>query len=160
MRPLSTGLLFLLLSVTFIHPVQGQGDGAKSSATYPVDKIDSKYRGLVQRGRMLEAKGRLSEAQAAYEQALVVKRYEAESYYVLLDIGRVQYKRGAYAAAVKTLTDYVGKMEIELKVQRGEMVPPGALFIPGYTEEGLRKLMADKKEAEALITASQARLTQ
>jgi hypothetical protein len=51
-------------------------------------------------------------------------------------------------------------MEIELKVQRGEMVPPGALFIPDYTEEGLRKLMADKKEAEALITASQARLTQ
>ncbi len=79
------------------------------------------------------------------------------SYYVLLDIGRVQYKLGQYNAAITTLEDYQ-KIIIEIKVEKGEMIPPGGLIIPAYTEQGMKELLSDKQEADALIKDSKARM--
>lgn len=80
------------------------------------------------------------------------------SYYVLLDIGRVQYKLGRYKAAITTIEDYLQKIIIEIKVEKGEMLPPGGLIIPAYTEQGMKELLSDKQEAEALLQASKARM--
>jgi hypothetical protein len=80
------------------------------------------------------------------------------SYYVLLDIGRVQYKIGDCKAAIRISEDYLEKIAIELKVQKGEMMPPGGLIIPAYTEQGIKEILADKAEAETIIAASKARL--
>ena len=119
---------------------------------------DDEYDVLVADGRKLEGLGKFRQALQKFHRASQVKRYEMPSYYVLLDIGRTQYKLGKYAEAVKSLEEYLRAIEIELKVERGEMMPPGGLIIQGYTEQGFKQLSENKAEAEALIVASKSRL--
>ncbi len=38
------------------------------------------------------------------------------------------------------------------------MLPPGGLIIPAYTEQGMKELLSDKQEADALIKDSKARM--
>ncbi len=119
---------------------------------------DDEYDVLVADGRKLEGLGKFGQALQKFHRALQVKRYEMPSYYVLLDIGRTQYKLGKYAEAVKSLEEYLRAIETELKVEKGEMMPPGGLIIPGHTEQSLKELSENKAEAEALLVASKSRL--
>ena len=153
---LSVMVVFLVANVATCFASQSmRGD---SGVAYTASGTDEKYTNLVRQGMLLENQGKLPEALDKYSQASRIKRYEAESYYVLLDIGRVQYKKGAYAAATKTLTEFLKRIEIELKVQRSEIIPPDGVFIQPYTETGLKALLADMAEAEALLIASRSRL--
>lgn len=117
--------------------------------------IDAPYSEQVSRGRTLEQKGKHAEALKEYREASQIKRYELESYYVLLDMGRVQYKMGEYSGAIITLQNYLTNLEIELKVIREEIVPPSGMYVPIYRDAG-KALLGDKAEAEALIAASKA----
>ena len=154
-------LVIAMLVLLISSPGLSFADELQKSAT-PInsatDPVDKEYTTLVREAAVLEGRGALSKALAKYQHALRIKRYEAESYYVLLDIGRVQYKMGKYESAVQTLTEYLEKINGELRVLRGEAIPPDGVFIPAYTEKGLLRLFDNKMEADALVTAGRARL--
>jgi len=152
-------LIILIAALSCLHCPQVLFAQEKASKPkhieYPGDK---EYANFLAKGQQLEKQAKLSESLSQYNNALRVKRYEMPSYYVLLDIGRIQYKLGQDKAAITTLEDYLQKITVEIKVEKGEMLPPGGLIIPAYTEQGMKELLSDKQEAEALIQASKARL--
>jgi hypothetical protein len=93
-----------------------------------------------------------------YREALAVRRYELESYYVLLDIGRVEFRLGNFTGAIRSLEEYLGRIDAEMKVLRGETMPQGGTYVPDYTQAGMEALLSDRAEAAALIVASKASL--
>lgn len=145
---------FVLTACTDADETARNAGPAKSA----IDPADTHYSSLTQQGRQLEAQGKLSEALEKYREARGVRRYERESYYALLDIGRVHHKLGEYATAARNLTEYLNHVEIELKVLRGEMVPPSGVYVPDYTERGMKNLLADKLEAESLLADSRSKI--
>lgn len=131
-------------------------DAGRKARGLPPCSLDAPYRTRVEAGMAREEAGDLEGALAAYLDASRVKRYEAESYYALLDAGRVQYKLGRYRDAIENLTAVLSRLDHELQVAREEAIP--RFPVPGFTVESLLDLMDAQAEAEALITASRARL--
>lgn len=155
LRPV-TVIAAIILSLASHSALGACDDAEQKDRGLPPCSLDAPYRTRVEAGMAQEEAGDLVAALAAYLDASRVKRYEAESYYALLDAGRVQYKLGRYRDAIENLTVVVSKIEHELQVAREEAMPK--FLVPGFTVKSLLDLMDAKAEAEALITASRARL--
>ncbi|MEE8118236.1 MAG: hypothetical protein V3T39_01630, partial [Gammaproteobacteria bacterium] len=78
---------------------------------------------------------------------------EIGTYYVLLDIGRILYKLGKYEKAKDVLTEYLERTEIDVKVERAEMLPPGDYRAWGFSPELFEALLTDREEAQVLLDA-------
>jgi tetratricopeptide (TPR) repeat protein len=148
---MKTAIYSLCSVFLFIVAISACGADVTINNDTPGDK---EYYGLIEKGSAFEQKGDYENALAYYKKALKVDRFELPSYYVLLDIGRVQHKMGEYKSSNETLKEYLKHIEIEIKVESGEMLPPVDYPGYGYTEEGFKKLLSEKAEADALIAVN------
>lgn len=115
---------------------------------------DREYYDFIEQGIALERLNDYENALAYYNKALNVNRFELPSYYVLLDIGRVLHKMGRYSLSVDALEEYMKHIDVEIRVERGEILPTPNYPGYGYTEKGYEKLLSNRAEAEALMEAN------
>lgn len=152
--------LVVILAVLFVgdRPPKTYIYYSGSAHIDPGSVQEKEYRRLVNEAKMLEENKSFAEAIKKYQQALRVNRAVAPSYYVLFDIGRLQYESRQFSAAIATLKSFLSNVEMELRSQKGVKPPPDGFMVADQTQEHLNKLLADKAKAAMLIRKSEAML--
>lgn len=107
-----------------------------------IDLQDKRYFDLLKTGSALEKAGKLNEALKIYYTSLSIERYEAYSYYAMIDIGRIYLEKNNYPAAIFFLKSYILKVERELT--------PGTPYA-GFAPEARKQLIESKKKAEKML---------
>ncbi|MGA1826370.1 MAG: hypothetical protein ACMUIP_17075 [bacterium] len=87
---------------------------ANSKKSDSINLQDKKYYELIDKGNELENTGKLEGALNKYYISLSIERYEACSYYAMLDIARVYLKMKKFSEAIYFLKDYISRVEDEL----------------------------------------------
>lgn len=131
------------------------GDGQK--ATQGADGEQEYFR-HIEIGVRQEAELQFIDALKSYRSALATPVFELSTYYVLLDIGRVEYKMGRYRDSVATLESYLRSIAVDIDVHTDKALPPPGYRLWGFSREGFQGLLLDKSEAESLLRAAKARL--
>lgn len=132
----------LLLVFTFIFGIAVHSLVADESTHDSIALQDKKFHDLIEKGRQLEQAGKLDEALKKYYASISIERYEAYSYYAMIDIGRVYLRKKVYPAAIYFLKSYISEVENELA--------PGTPFA-GLTDKARKELIASKSEAEKML---------
>jgi len=110
---------------------------AKDDKPDTIDLQDKKYHKLIAEGKKLEKRGALEEALKQYFVSLCIERYEACSYYAMLDIARVYLKMKKYPEAIHFLKEYISKVE-------GELLPGSSCY--SYGSKKWQKELIETKE--------------
>lgn len=152
--------IFFITSIAFIVTILIIGD--KPPDTYQIfpghphiqsDNFYEKgYQSLVAEAHSLEKQGELKLAIKKFKDASEANRYFVPSYYVLMDIGRLQYELGLYNEARNSFEELVKNVDMEFKYQGGRLEPPSTGFmVEDQSEESKKEILAFKNEAEINI---------
>jgi len=122
---------------------------AVAHSLYAAEKItcfledeDMQYFDLLKKGKELEQANKLDEALRIYYTSLSFKRYEACSYYAMIDMARIYLKKNNYPAAIFFLESYIVEATNEIDHVN---------LCAGYSEVSEMNLKKTKVEAEKML---------
>ncbi len=108
-----------------------------------IENQDVQYNDLLLKARALETNGDYSEALELLYISICIERYEACSYYGMLDIGRIYLEQKQYAKSIYYLKNYIKEVD-------GEFLP-GSPCGAYSSEQTKVELKNSVKKAEKLL---------
>jgi len=127
--------IYIIISINLLY--------AKDDKPNTIDLQDKKYHELIAKGKKLENSGALEGALKQYFISLCIERYEACSYYAMLDIARVYLKKKKYPEAIHFLKEYISKVEDELL--------PGSPCASYTSKKWQKELLETKEKAKKML---------
>ena len=131
-------LIYIIISINLLYANDDKPD--------TIDLQDKKYHELIAKGKKLENNGALEGALKQYFVSLCIERYEACSYYAMLDMARVYLKMKKYPEAIHFLKEYISKVEDELS--------PGSPCASYTSKKWQKELLKTKEEAKKMLKNS------
>lgn len=114
---------------------------AKKITCYLEDE-DKQYFDLLKKAKELEQANKLDAALKIYYISLSFKRYEACSYYAMIDMARIYLKKNNYPASIFFLESYIEEASNEIDHVN---------LCAGYSEVSKMNLKKNKVEAEKML---------